>query len=104
VRYLPPPATSLPPPSRAVRPALIVFPYYAPAEAGKLQPLSAADGLGRLLGECLAIPRRLDLESVAAVIETMERAPCWALAIGHSDQPAREVMRLMKGLEQGGDE
>jgi hypothetical protein len=94
VRYLPPPAASLPPPGRAASPALVVFPRYVPGAAPMLRPVPAPDALGRLLAECLAIPRRLNTEAVAAIVETVERAACWELVSGGLDEAARQVMAL----------
>ena len=53
------------------------FPRDVAGAAPTLRPVPAADALARLLTECLAIPRRLDAELVAAIIETVERAACW---------------------------
>jgi hypothetical protein len=82
----------------------VVFPRYAPGGAPKLQPIAAADGLGRLLDECLAIPRRLDVESVATIVETIERTPCWELSLDGSDHPARSIVELVKGMTSTGDD
>ncbi len=96
VRYLPPPRTSLPPPGRVARPVVVVFPRYMPGAASSLRPVAAADALGRLLAECLAIPRRLDTEAVAAIVEAVERTACWELVSGDLDAAARQVMALLE--------
>jgi hypothetical protein len=94
VRYLPPPRASLPPPGRVARPAAVVFPRYVPGAALTLRPVAPVDASGRLLSECLAIPRRLDTEAVAAIVETVERAACWEAVAGDLDAAARQVMAL----------
>jgi len=99
VHYLPPPRERLPPPGRTARPAVVVFPRYEPGAAPRLRPVPPADALGRLLDECLAIPRRLDTEAVATIVETVERASCWELVTGELDAAARQVMAL---AEQAG--
>jgi hypothetical protein len=99
VRYLPPPRASLPPPERSARPALLVFPRHAPGDAVQMRPLRPADALGRLLGECLAIPRRLDTEAVATIIETVERAACFDLVTGDLDIAAGQIIKI---AETGG--
>jgi len=62
-----------------------------------LNPIAAADALGRLLAECLAVPGRLDTEGVATIVETIERAACWELVSGDLDASARRVMALLAG-------
>jgi len=94
VRYLPPPKSCLPSPARALRPALLVFPRYVPESAVVLRRLTHADALGRLLAECLAIPRRLDVEAVAAIVSMTEQTSCWELIMGDLTEAARQVMRL----------
>jgi hypothetical protein len=100
VRYLPPPSATLPPPARAARPSVMVFPRHAPGRAAKLQALPAADALGRLLEECLAIPRRLKLESVAMMVEAIESTPCRELLFGEGDDAARLLMELVNGTQR----
>jgi hypothetical protein len=94
VSYLPPPPASMPSLGRAARPAMIVFPRYVPGAAPRLRQVPAADALARLLSECLAIPRRLDTDAVAAVVDVVERAGCWELTTGELDAAARQVMAL----------
>ena len=45
-----------------------------------------------LRANCLAIPRRLDTEAVAAIVETVERASCWEPVTDDLDAAARLVM------------
>jgi hypothetical protein len=94
VRYLPPPRAALPQPGSAARPAIMVFPRHVPGAATMLRSVPAADALARLLAECLAIPRRLDTEAVATIVETVEQAACWELVMGDLDDAARQVMAL----------
>jgi hypothetical protein len=101
VRYLPPPRASLPSPERAAQPTLVVFPRHAPAGAVEMRPLRPADALGRLLGECLAIPRRLDTEAVTTIIETVERAACFDLVTGDLDVAASQVIRMAEKTTGG---
>jgi hypothetical protein len=101
VRYLPPPSASLPSPERAARPTLVVFPRHVPRGAVQSRPLPPADALGRLLGECLAIPRRLDTEAVATIIETVERAACFDLVTGDLDTAASQIIKIAEKTTGG---
>jgi hypothetical protein len=95
VRYLPPvldrqnPAPQRP----GLTPGLtVVFPRYVPGAATVMRRLEAADALSRLLAECLAIPRRLDLAAAATIVDTVEQASCWELISGNLDEAAGRVM------------
>lgn len=94
VRYLAPPAASLPSPGHAAPPSVVVFPRYEHGATLLLRRVAAAEALGRLLAECLAIPHRLDTDAVAAIVETVEQAACWELVAGDLDAAARQVMAL----------
>jgi len=96
VRYMPPPPTSLPSPVRAERPALIVFPRYVPGAARKPARVAPADALRRMLDECLAIPRRLDFEAVATIVDTVDRVPCWEVATGDVDTAIEQIRELLE--------
>jgi hypothetical protein len=102
VRYLPPPPASLPSPAQSERPALILFPRYERGAAPGLRRISAPDALARLLDECLAIPRRLDFEGVATMVETVERASCWELATREANIAALQVIELMESPDSAG--
>jgi len=98
VRYLSPPPENMPPPERSARPALIVFPRYVAGARTEARPLSAADALGKLLAECIAIPHPLDVEAVATIVDAVERASCWELTSGDLDTAARQVVALAEGV------
>jgi hypothetical protein len=95
VRYLPPPPSSMPAPGRAARPELLVFPRFVADAPTTLRRLASADALARLLAACLAIPRRLDTESVATIVEAVEHASAWELTTGELDVAAGELMELL---------
>ena len=71
-----------------------MFPRYAPESALALRRLTHGDALGRILAECLAIPHRLDIEAVAAIVATIEQSACWELVMGDLSDAAHNVMRL----------
>ena len=66
-----------------------------------MRPLRPADALGRLLGECLAIPRRLDTEAVATIIETVELAACFDAVTGDLDTAASQIIRIAEKTASG---
>jgi hypothetical protein len=99
VRYLSPPPASLPALGRAARPELLVFPRFVSNAPTTLRPLSSADALARLLAECLAIPHRLDTESVATVVEAVEHASSWEVTTGELDGAAGQLMDLLQGRQ-----
>lgn len=93
VRYLPPPGWQGVAPT-STQPVIVVFPRYVPGAATALRPLGAAQALGRLLAECLAIPRRLSAASMGTVVEMVERASCWELVSGDLDSAAEQIVAL----------
>ena len=60
-----------------------------------LRRLASADALARLLAACLAIPRRLDTESVATIVEAVERASSWEITTSELDVAVRQLMDLL---------
>ena len=95
VRYLPPPLSSLPALGRAACPEFLVFPRFVPNASTTVRRLSPADALVRLLAECLAIPHRLDTESVATIVEAVERASSWEITTSELDVAVRQLMDLL---------
>jgi hypothetical protein len=96
VRYLPPPVRSLPEENRSEPPALLVFPGYVEGAPTALRPLSAAEAFGRLLDECVAIPKPLSLTDAAALVSTVEKLRCFALTGGDLDAAAATILELCK--------
>jgi hypothetical protein len=90
---------SMPAPGRAARPELLIFPHFVPNAPTTLRPLSPADALARLLAECIAIPHRLDNESVATIVEAVEHASSWEVTTGELDVAARQLMDLLQGKQ-----
>ncbi len=73
VRYLTPSPVSIAPDrpeGYAVR--HIVFPHYDPRARTELSPLSKVETIGRLLPECLSLPRQLDQAKVAKLVDWAE--------------------------------
>ncbi|MEO8936733.1 MAG: PqqD family peptide modification chaperone [Burkholderiaceae bacterium] len=95
VRYLRPPASSIAPLGRRSRADFIVFPRYEAHAKTQSRRIASADALGRLSAECLAIPRALTAQAVAALVESVERASCWSLTIGDDDDGVQRVIDLL---------
>lgn len=95
VRYLTPPSASIAadrPEGYSVR--HIVFPRYDPHARTALSPLSKVETIGRLLPECLSLPRQLDQAKVAKLVDWAEDIDGHALP--YSD--LGEAVNLIKKL------
>lgn len=92
VRYLPPPAASLPvKPGERSMPTSLVFPGYVPGAAAGLAVLDRIDALQRLAATGSS-DRVLREEDVAAMINLIGRCPAHALVYGD----AREAVKLVE--------
>ena len=90
VRYLSPPAESLPPVDGRPYPiGMIAFPRYAPGETTRFSPVSKAEALRRLMGECLIIPGDLTAEDVAGIVRWVRSIDCCELAVASLDDAAQ---------------
>lgn len=97
VRYLPPPASSLPQ-DRAERAALIVFRRYVENAPLRCRPLSPVEAFGRLMEECVAIPKPLDLADAAVLVDFIEGVRCHEMSGGDLDAGAACVLDLCSAL------
>jgi hypothetical protein len=80
VRYLSPPGYREDlPNSLPVR--WIVFPTYDANSETRLEPLSRAEALWRLLVECFSLPELLDEARVYALVQWLRGVECWALPL-----------------------
>ena len=90
VRYVPPP------PGRVGRRPLpishIIFPKYDENAATTLVGVERAAALGRLMGECLAMRRRLDITNVQALIDWIGGVSCHDLTFSSLDAATRLVV------------
>ena len=98
VRYLPPPVAARPAHDRAQMPSLLIFPRYVEGAPVVARPLSRAEAFGRLLRECAAIPRPLDLTDAAVLVEVVEGLRCYELTGGDLDAATRKVIELCDTL------
>lgn len=96
VRYLPPPADSLPASDRTELPALLVFPRFVEGTPVTLRPLSRTEAFGRLLDDCVAIPKPLDLADAAVLMDVMEGLQCFELSGGDLDLAAESILALLR--------
>lgn len=95
VRYLRPPAGSIPggEARRAVQ--AIVFPVYRPGGATELQPLSVTEALAAFLDECLMVSKPLDVPSVGSLLDWFVTTPCYRLNIGNTEESVQMVRGLL---------
>jgi len=87
VRYLPPPQRSVPTDlGRSLPVRRIIFPWFESGSTTALRPLSQAEALGRLLGQCLAVPLDLDTERVAALVRWISGVEAYELVMSSLDE------------------
>lgn len=72
VRYVPPPV-DLATLQAGYEVTRVIFPRYRPGSATTLRPVPAAEGLRRLLSECVAVPEGLTVDRVATLVDWVER-------------------------------
>ena len=94
VRYLPPSAASHASPEIGLAPALVVFPRYEAGAALDLRPVARPAAFGRLLDECVAIPKPLDIEKAATLVGIAEGLRCWELVCGDLEASAQAIQQL----------
>jgi hypothetical protein len=97
VRYLAPPQAVIAediPEGYEVR--WIVFPAYSPDARNELQPLPKIETIGRLLAECLSLPRKLSKDDVVRLVAWMERVEGYRL----TNSSLTEAVRLTTGLSR----
>jgi hypothetical protein len=97
VRYLPPPPPrSLPEEGRSGIPAVLVFPVHVDGAPAVLRPLSAAEAFGRLLDECVAIPRALSVADATALVGIVAGMRCFTLTSGDPDSAAEAILEIVR--------
>jgi len=89
VRYVPPVLTLVQKEPASV--SHIFFPRYARDEATRLTPLSRSDTVTRLLGQCLAVPRRLGAKDVRDIVSWIGSIDCYALTFSSLDEAVKLV-------------
>jgi hypothetical protein len=93
VRYIPPP------PGAALHPPVpvshIVFPRYEPSATTALESLARPEALTRLMGECLALKRRLDQENVRQILRWIEEIDCYDLPFSSLDEAAEQLIQAV---------
>ncbi len=97
VRYLPPSAASRAAPDAGETPALLIFPRYRPGAPLELRPVTRSAALGRLLDECVGIPKPFDLDRAATLVNTVEHLECWEMVGSDLDASARAILQLCGG-------
>jgi uncharacterized protein (UPF0276 family) len=97
VRYLPPPAGSLPADDAPQPVRWIVFPRYAPVSETVLRPLSRPMALRRLLDESFVPLERLDREKVESLVQWMRTVECFELPLSSLDTAVGLLRSLMQG-------
>jgi Coenzyme PQQ synthesis protein D (PqqD) len=63
----------------------IVFPSYAPDAVTRLSPISRAQGLRRLMDECVVLPQLLDECQVQAMVQWLRGVECFELPLNSLD-------------------
>ena len=94
VRYMPPPAGSIPP-FGTMRPVgAIIFPRYLPDQATTLKRIGALEALELLMQECLIVDTHLDTDKVSSLLRWIGAMPCYRLSVVDVGQ----AVELIKGL------
>lgn len=89
LRYIPPPPGAI---KQAPWPVgHIIFPRYTKGAATELEPLSRVEGLGRLMGECLAMRQKLTQENVTQLVRWMAGIECYALRFSSLTEAVERV-------------
>jgi hypothetical protein len=86
VRYLAPPAASLPTDDGIHPVRWIVFPRYDPIARTTLRPLARSVAFKRLLDESIVDFERLDRSVVASLVQGMRNVACFEVAMSSLEQ------------------
>jgi hypothetical protein len=93
VRYIIPPSGAAQKASAPV--SHIVFPRYEMNAQTELKAVARAEALGRLMGECLALRRRLDLTNVEEIVRWIAGIDCYALTFSSLDEATERVAQVV---------
>jgi len=97
VRYLPPPADAgAPGPRKSLPVTRIIFPRFNARARTRLEPLSRVEALGRLMGQCLALPVSLDGDNVGELVRWIRRVECFELRMSSLDTAVGLIADLMR--------
>ena len=95
VRYLPPPPEGRCPADQPPRPARwVVFPRYEAGGETRVNPLSEAQGLRRLLDESLVLPDLLDRQKVERLVDWARQVQFYDLRMSSLEAGVRAVHDL----------
>jgi len=95
VVYMPPPARSLPSADDRAAARGIVFPRYTAAAETKAVPLSSAETLQRLLGECRYVPHDLTLQAVRQLVVWVGTLPAVELVYSNLSEAVAYVRGII---------
>jgi hypothetical protein len=104
VRYLPPPSASMVPEDRTAFASMVVFPRYVEGAPVRLRPLSTVAAFGRMMDECVAIPKRLALQDAAVLVGFMEGLRAYELTGGDLDETAAQILALCEARAESAGE
>ncbi len=94
VRYMPPPVSSVPAAGRLRSVGAVIFPSYTPNAVTRLQKLEKMTALESMMRECLIVDARLDLERVTALVDWVDKTPCYTLHVSDLDAAVALVSEL----------
>jgi hypothetical protein len=94
VRYLPPPAASLPMPGVTAHAQWMVFPTYSGRATTSLQPIDRPVALRRLLDESYFPPKKVTKQNVEYLVRWMRTVDCYELPFSSLAQ----AVELIKAL------
>jgi hypothetical protein len=92
VRYIAPPAGAAQQQPAPV--SHIIFPRHDKDAATELKPIPRSEALSRLMGECLALRQRLDLNNVGELVRWIAGIDCYALTFSSLDQATALVAQV----------
>lgn len=75
----------------------IVFPLFKPGVKTVIRPLSPIETLGRLLDQCLVIPKWLDRTTVARLVNWVQHLDCWELQMSSLGEAIEFVGECFEG-------
>jgi len=96
VRYLPPPRSSLPPRDHAAVPRVVVFRRYRQGAKLELRKLTSGEGFGRVMANCVAIPRPLSLTDASSLVALAQGLEFYELSGSDLEEQAEAVAALCR--------